>query len=300
MPNINFRNIEQTVFMLICIIAASFASLMLILIFAQIIIGALPSLSFYFILTPESATPGLGQGIANAIVGTILISLIATALASPIAVGTAIYLQKYAKESKAVKLFRFLIEVLSGTPSIVLGIFGLLVIAIYLRPFTGGFSLISGSIALAILIIPVIERAAEDSIQAVDITHEEGSYALGATRWETLKHITLPCAASGILTGIILGLGRAAEESAVVILTAGYSQFFPEFGIKNSDVLFGGIKIYPFQDLVGTLPLSVYHAYEHSNIIPISNAFAAAFVLIIIVLIVNIGAKIILWRFKVE
>lgn len=296
MASLSTRKIEQAVFLLLCILAASFASLMLLAIFAQICIGALPSLSPYFILTPESATPGLGQGIANAIVGTILISLVSTVLASPVAVGTAIYLQKYAKETWAVKCFRFLIEVLSGTPSIVLGIFGLLFIAIYLGPLTGGFSLISGSIALAILIIPVIERAAEDAIQAVDATLEEGSYALGATKWETLKGITLPCALSGVLTGIILGLGRAAEESAVVILTAGYTQFLPEVGIKNSDKLLGGIKVYPFQDLVGTLPISVYHAYEHSNIIPLSNAFAAAFVLIVFVLIVNLVAKLILWR----
>jgi phosphate transport system permease protein len=292
-----WRRFEQNIFYIICVCAALFASLMLFFIIGDIFLNALPSLSRYFITTPESATPYIGQAIGNAIVGTILISVISTLLATPVAVGTAIYLQRYAREGRAVKVFRYLIEVLSGTPSIVLGIFGLLMISMYLGPLTGGFSLISGSIALSILILPVIERAAEDAILRVDNLHEEGSYALGATKWETIKLITLPSAASGILTGIILGFGRAAEESAVVILTAGYSQFMPEFAVKANEKLIGGIKIYPLQDVVGTLPYAVYHAYENSNVVKLSNGFAAAFILICIVLVINISAKVIAHRY---
>jgi len=295
MIRIKWRNIEQTIIHTVCIIAALVASLMLLLIISHIFINAIPALSMYFIFTPESETPKIGQGIANAIVGTVIISLTSTILATPIAIGTAIYLQRYAKNGRAVRFFRYLIEVLSGTPSIVLGIFGLLLIAIYLGPFTGGFSLISGSIALMILIIPVIERAAEDAIQGTDRLLEEGSYALGATKWETLRNITIPTALSGILTGVILGFGRAAEESAVVILTAGYSQFMPEFAIRHNEKFFTGFKVYPFQDVIGTLPYSVYHAYENSNVIPLSNGFAAAFVLICIVMIINLSAKTVLW-----
>lgn len=292
-----WRRLEQNIFYIICVCAALFASLMLFFIIGDIFINALPSLSWYFITTPESATPYIGQAIGNAIAGTILISVISTLLATPVAVGTAIYLQRYAREGRGVKVFRYLIEVLSGTPSIVLGIFGLLMISMHLGPLTGGFSLISGSIALSILILPVIERAAEDAILRVDKLHEEGSYALGATKWETIKLITLPSAASGILTGIILGFGRAAEESAVVILTAGYSQFMPEFAVKANEKLIGGIKIYPLQDVVGTLPYAVYHAYENSNVVKLSNGFAAAFILICIVLVINISAKVIAHRY---
>lgn len=273
---------------------------MLVYIIFTIFTEALPSLSLEFITTAESDFPGVGGAIANAIAGTLIISICATLIATPFALGTAIYLQKYAKESLFTKTIRFMVEVLSGTPSIVLGIFGLLVLVWYLKDITGGFSLISGSIALSILIMPVIERAAEDAIVAVPKSIEAGSYALGADKWHTIRNITLPTAISGITTGIILGFGRAAEESAVVILTAGYTQFMPEFAIKSTEKLASGFKIYPLQDLVATLPYSVYHGYENSNVIPISDAFAAAFVLIVIVLAINTVAKIILWRYKFE
>jgi len=142
--------------------------------------------------------------------------------------------------------------------------------------------------------MPVMERSIEDAICSIPLELEEGSYALGANKWQTIRQITLPTAISGIVTGAILGFGRAAEESAVVILTAGYSQFMPEFAIKSNPNLMGDIKIYPIQDLVGTLPYSVYHAYENSNVIPMSNGFAAAFILIAFVLLINFLAKVVI------
>lgn len=287
-----FRKLEEKIACSICIGGAILASLMLIFIIGVVFLKGLPSLSWYFISTPESVTPGIGMGIANAIIGSILISIFATIFATPLALGTAIYLQKYAPDTKLTRSFRFLIEALAGIPSIVLGIFALLVFAYYMKFYTGGLSLLSGSIALAILILPVIERSIEDAIARVPPEYEEGSYALGASKIHTIVFMVIPCCLPGILTGMILGFGRAAEESAVVILTAGYSQFMPEFAIKNSDKLFAGIKVYPLQDLVGTLPYAVYHAYENSNVIPMSNGFAAAFILICVVLIINFVVKI--------
>ncbi|MCK9579240.1 MAG: phosphate ABC transporter permease PstA [Methanoregula sp.] len=291
-----FNKIEETFFYTISAGAALIGCLLLFMILAEIIIRAIPSLTWYFITTPESMTPHIGMGIANAIWGSLIISLFATVIAIPLALGTAIYLQKYAAEGRITRAFRFFIEVLSGTPAIVVGIFGLLVLVTYLRPVTGGFSLLAGSIALAILIVPVIERSIENAISAVPFELEEGSYALGATKWQTIRMITLPTAVSGIITGAILGFGRAAEESAVVILTAGYSQFMPEFTIKPNTNLLFGIKIYPIQDLIGTLPYSVYHAYENSHVIKESNGFAAAVILISIVILVNFSAKIFITR----
>jgi len=292
----NMRGIEERIVQICSAGAALFAAGMLLIIVAVIGIYALPSLTPYFILTPESQTPKIGMGIANAIVGSIVIASLATLLATPLAIGTAIYLQRYAKDSIITRAARFFIEVLSGTPSVVVGIFGLLVLVYYLKPFTGGFSLIAGAIALAILIVPVIERSIEEAIITVPKEIEEGSYALGADKWQTIRDITVPIALPGLITGIIFGFGRAAEESAVVILTAGYSQFMPEVAIKSNEKLFGGIKIYPLQDVIGTLPYSVYHAYENSNVVKLSNGFAAAFVLICIVLLINLSAKIILSR----
>lgn len=290
------NRIEESLFHAICAGAAITGCVLLILILTEITLRALPSLSWYFMMTPESATPHIGMGIANAIWGSIIISLLATILAIPLAMGTAVYLQKYAGDNQVTKSFRFFIEVLSGTPAIVIGIFGLLIFVYYLRPLSGGFSLISGSIALAILIIPVIERSIEEAIHTVPFELEEGSYALGATKWQTIYMVVLPTAISGIITGAILGFGRAAEESAVVILTAGYSQFMPEFTIKSNQNLLFGIKVYPIQDLIGTLPYSVWHSYENSNVIPVSNGFAAAFILIIFIILVNFFGKITITR----
>jgi len=292
---LKLRYLEEKVIFGICLFAAIVTAFLLIFIIGKIAIEGLPAINPYFLLTPESATEGLGKGILNAVIGTILISFLSTLIATPLAIGTAIYLQKYSQEGRITRTIRFFIEVLSGTPSIVLGIFGLFLLVYYMRIFTGGFSLLAGSIALAILIIPVIERAAETAIFALPPGLEEGSYALGATKWQTIRQIVIPSSISGIITGVILGFGRAAEESAVVVLTAGYTQFIPEFGMGADEKVLFGTRIFPFQDLVGTLPIFVYHGYQNSAMIPIANTFAAAFVLICIVLRINIAAKTIFW-----
>ena len=295
----NKRTLEGLIFKAISYIAAAITLLALIGILGRITLEALPSLSLYFIITPESKVPGLGGGIANAIAGTLLLSLLSTALATPLAVGTAIYLKRYAKPGTLVRAFGFLLDVLAGTPSIVLGIFGLLFIVYYMKFVTGGFSLIAGTIALTILILPVIERAAEGAIDTVPSGLEEASYALGATKWDTVRRITLPFALTGILTGMVLGIGRAAEESAVVILTAGYTQFLPEFKVLPREGFLFGMKIYPFQDLAAALPITVYRSFEFPHLIPASNGFAAAFVLIVVVMLINAATRLLLWRSRI-
>ncbi|MGA2699178.1 MAG: phosphate ABC transporter permease PstA [Methanoregula sp.] len=295
MTALRIRHIKENVAIALCALGTLFAVGMLFLIIGDIFIGALPSLSLQFLITPESSTH-LGGGIANAIVGTILLSLLSTVLAVPCAIGTAIYLKRYAGESRVTHAIRFMIEVLSGTPSIVVGMFGLLVLVIYLQRVTGGFSLIAGVICLAILVIPVIERAVESAIDTVSPDLEEGSYALGATKWQTIKMVTLPAAVNGIMTSIILGFGRAAEESSVIVLTAGYSQFLPALGIDHNSKFLSGLQIHPFNDITASLPYAVYNAYENNNIIPMSNAYAIAFVLITFVLLVNVIAKIVCSR----
>ncbi len=177
-----------------------------------------------------------------------------------------------------------------------MGIFGLIVLVIYLQKITGGFSLIAGIICLAILVIPVIERSMESAIDTVDPELEDGDYALGATKWQTIKMTTLPAAINGIMTSIILGFGRAAEESSVVVLTVGYSQFLPALGIVHNSKFLSGLQIHPFNDVTASLPYAVYNAYENSNVIPMSNAYAIAFVLITFVLLINITAKVVCSR----
>jgi phosphate transport system permease protein len=291
MKNILFKGISYT--------AASLTIIALILILGRITLEAIPSLSLELLLTPESEAKGFGGGLANAIVGTIILSLGSTLLATPFAVGTAIYLKRYATNGRMVQFFSFMLDVMSGTPSIVLGIFALLLLVYSMRTITGGFSMISGTIALAILILPVLERASEAAIDSVPLEIEHASYALGANKWETIKLVTIPYALSGILTGFVLSVGRAAEESAVVILSAGYSQFFPEFKVLPNEKFIFGIKIYPFQDLIAALPITVYHSFEFPHMIDRSEGFAAALVLILIVMIINAIARLIVWRRRI-
>jgi phosphate transport system permease protein len=280
--------------------AALFTSMLLVLIIGSIAIRALPAISLNFLLVPEIGSPGMGGSIANAIAGTICLSVLSVLIALPFSLGTALYLKRYARENAFTRILGFLIDVLSGTPSIVLGVFAFFFIVYYMKAITGGVSLLSGSIALAILVMPVIERAAEGAIDTVPSMLEEGSYALGASRWQTISRITVPYALSGIVTGVVLSFGRAAEESAIVILTAGYTLYMPSFGAVPNPVLAGGIQINPLQDVIATLPVSIYHAYEYSYMIPRANGFAAALVLIAIVMAINALARLVLWKWSVS
>ena len=293
------RLIEKSL-TVVTMIAAVFTALLLVAIIGSIAWNGLPSLSMYFLTTPEINSPGAVQGILNAIVGTIMLSVLSVVIATPLALGTAIYLRKYSRENVFTKILGFLLDVMSGTPSIVIGVFAFYFFAISMRAITNGFSLIAGSFALAILIMPVIERATEDALNRVPNTLEEGSLALGTTKWKTIRKITVPYALSGIVTGIVLAIGRAAEESAVVIWTAGYTQYMPKFDVIANDKLILGLQIQPLQDLIATLPIAVYHTYEFSNTVPRSAGFATALVLIVIVMLINAIARIILWKWKIE
>jgi phosphate ABC transporter, permease protein PstA len=293
------RLIEKSL-TVVTMIAAVFTALLLVAIIGSIAWNGLPSLSLYFLTTPEINSPGAVQGILNAIVGTIMLSVLSVVIATPLALGTAIYLRKYSRENVFTRMLGFLLDVMSGTPSIVIGVFAFYFFAISMRAITNGFSLIAGSFALAILIMPVIERATEDALNRVPHTLEEGSLALGTTKWKTIRKITVPYALSGIVTGIVLAIGRAAEESAVVIWTAGYTQYMPKFDVIANDKLILGLQIQPLQDLVATLPIAVYHTYEFSNTVPQSAGFATALVLIVIVMLINAIARIILWKWKIE
>lgn len=298
----NFRKSEEKFFKVCTYTSAFVVILVLFIILGSIAYQGIPAINLQYLTTQEArhydvnGRPQLGGAIANAIAGTFLLSIFSVIFATPISVGTALYLQRYAKKSYFTKSLTFLIEVLSGTPSIVLGVVGFFILVILLKYITGGYSLISGSVALAVLILPTIERAAEEAIKTVPRELEEASYALGATKWQTLKMTTLPYAMTGIITGIVLGVGRAAEESAVVVFTAGYSQYIPEFKVVPRDGFLFGLKFYPFQDFVGTLPIAVYHSYEFPTQFPPEEGFAAAFILILIVMFINCLTKLILWK----
>lgn len=299
-----YRKLEEKLFKFCAYFSASIVVIALLIILGSIAYQGIPAINLEFLLSQEAmrfgpnGKPLLGGAIGNAIAGTFLLVVFSIMLSTPVGIGTAIYLQRYTKSDRFAEYMAFVIEVLSGIPSIVLGVMGFLIFVVIMKSITGGFSLISASLALAILVLPTIERSAEVAIKTVPRELEEASYALGATKTHTLRLITLPYASTGIITGIILGVGRAAEESAVVALTAGYTQFLPEFKVEHQSGFLFGLKIYPFQDLVASLPIAVYHSYEMPQFFPMSQGFAAAFVLILIVMLVNCSTKLIVWRLK--
>lgn len=294
------RKIEQEVFKIISWIAALICVGTLGWILLTIFIGAIPSITLDLFIYSEFGSPG--RGIANAIAGTLLLAIISNLIAAPIGVSVAIFLQKYSKKGIFTNILNRTIDILAGTPSIVIGLFGLFFFAFALRSITGGFSLLSGSLALIFVVLPVIIRSVENAISSVPLVYEEGSYALGATKYQTLKKITLPTAIPGILTGLILGIGSAVEQSATVLLTAGYNQFFPEFGIYPPDrealmgVLLFDTQIRPLQQPIASLPIAIFNAFRDPIRIPRSDAFAIAFVLITIIIILNSIIRFVAWK----
>lgn len=188
----------------------------LIIIVGFILINGLPAISWTFLSEAprDSMTAG---GIWPCILGTIILSLGTMAVAFPLGVASAIYLNEYARPGKTVRIIRLGINNLAGVPSVVFGLFGL---AFFVTFFGFGVSILSGVLTLSILVLPVIIGTAEEALKSVPMTYREASLGLGATKWQTIRLVVLPAALPSMLTGAILGLSRAAGETAAIMFTA--------------------------------------------------------------------------------
>jgi phosphate transport system permease protein len=240
----------------------------------------LTAINWTFLTQPPTNMMREG-GIMPAIVGTIYLILGTTVFALPLGVMAAIYLSEYAKPGPFTRLIRLSIVNLAGVPSVVYGLFGL---GLFVMLLHFGASLLSGSLTLAILTLPVVITASEEALQQVPQSFREASLALGATKWQTTVQVVLPNAISGIITGLILGVGRAAGETAPILFTvaAFYLRDLPH-------------SIY---DQAMALP---YHLYVIATQVP--NAppkvqWGTALVLLIIVLGMNLVAAVIRTRFR--
>ncbi|MGB4441977.1 MAG: phosphate ABC transporter permease PstA [Coriobacteriia bacterium] len=176
-----------------------------------------------FIFTKPHGVNAEG-GIGPTIVATIYVTGLAMLIVTPIAVLAAVYLAEYAVQGKLVNAIRFAADTLASVPSIVLGLFGF---AFFYEAMGLGFSVLSGALALSFLMLPIVMRATEEAIRAVPRFIRWGSYGLGASKWQTVSRIVLPAAAPRILTGLILAMGRAVGETAVVIFTMGEAIYTP-------------------------------------------------------------------------
>ncbi|MFH0966096.1 MAG: phosphate ABC transporter permease PstA [Methanobacteriota archaeon] len=237
----------------------------LIFILYDIFSHGLPYVTIPFLTEPPSNL-GREGGIFPAIIGTFYLILGSIAIALPLGIGAAIYLVEYTKENLLTRLIRTATDLLNGTPSIVFGLFGFTFLVIYLGI---GISLFAGIITLALMVLPTVIRTTEESLRSVPDSIREGSYALGATKWQTVRRVVLPPAIPGIITGAILSIGRAAGETAPIMFTA---VVFMQRRLPGSVF-----------DPVMALP---YHLYVLATNVPgaRNNQYATAVVLLILVI----------------
>ncbi len=248
--------------------SASIAVLILTFILGYILIRGIGVINLSFLLGSPRLS-GAEGGVLPAIVGTFCLMVVAMLSAVPIGIGAAIYLAEYAPKSAATSVITFGVECLAGVPSIVIGLFGYAFLVIYLG---FGFSILSGGLALMFMVLPWIVRVSEESIKAVPMSLREGSFALGATKWQTVWRAVLPGAVPGIMTGVILGIGKAIGETAVIMFTAGSSLLMPSS-------LFDPVRALP------------YHLYIlASEGISDRMAYGSSVVLLAMVLLINLVA----------
>jgi phosphate transport system permease protein len=219
-------------------------------------------------------------GILPMIVTTLYVVLVSVAVALPVGIFTAIFLNEYSGNSSFVRILRLAIETLAGIPSIIYGLFGLLV---FCRMLNLGQSIIAGAFTLSIMILPVIIRTTEESLKSIPDSVREGSLALGATKFQTIFFVVLPSALPGIVTSVILAIGRVVGESAPVLLTVGISKTLPRSIFESGRTL--TIHLY-------------YLTNEAVRPEDFGIAFATAAVLVILVVIINTSTKIITSNFR--
>ncbi len=222
---------------------------------------------------------GEGGGALHAIMGTLLITLAAAVISIPIGIFTAIYLIEYGNNNRLARGITFLVDVMTGIPSIVAGLFAFALFALFFGP--GVRMGIMGSIALSVLMIPVVVRSTEEMLRLVPNELREASYALGVPKWRTIAKVVLPTSIAGITTGVMLSISRVIGETAPLLITAGVATSM------NYDL---------FDGRMASLPVFVYSQYMNQGIPAqafVDRAWAGALTLIVIVMVLNLVARLI-------
>ena len=261
-------------------LAAGVAIALLVGIMGYVFVRGLPQVSWQLLSTVQSSLKGT-FGILGNIINTIYIIVITLIIAAPIGIGSAIYLNEYAKPGKLVRTIEFTTEILSGIPSIIFGLFGMVFFGMTLKL---GYSVLTGSFTLTLMVLPLITRNTQEALKTVPDSSRSGALGIGATKWYMIRTILLPSAAPGILTGVILSIGRIVGESAALLFTAGSGFQLP----KN---LFG--KLF---ESSGTLTIQLYLSMQKAKY---DQAFGIAVVLLIIVLGINLLTRFLTNRFDV-
>ena len=231
----------------------------------------------FFTETMRGVT-GEGGGIYHAIIGTIIVTGLATLMSVPFGLFTAIYLAEYGHGTKLAKAIQSMVDVMTGIPSIVAGLFVYAMFELIFGP--GTRSGIAGAVALTVLMTPVVVRSSEEMLRLVPNELREASYALGVPKWKTIVKVVLPTAIAGIITGVVLAIARVIGETAPLLVTAGLAQ---------------GVNWNPLDGRMTTLPVFTYYQYVQPGVPPSNGqdrAWAAALVLIIMVMVLFSVARI--------
>lgn len=279
MDNLKKRKIKNNIFKLIVFSFSIFLAIPLFLILFYIFKQGISSINWDFIFSLPKPVGETGGGIANAIIGTFLLMIIASVIAIPLGITIGIFLNEF-KKSRLLYFVRLCVDILQGTPSVVVG----LIAYLWIVKSMGSFSALSGGIALCIMMLPVIITTTEETLKLLPSSLKESSYALGVPYYSTILRVVLPSALNGIVTGIMLSLARIAGETAPLLFTAFGSPFM------NLNVM---KPISSLPHIIFTYATSPYNEFH-------SLAWGASFILILFVLIMNISAKLIAKRWKVQ
>ncbi len=252
-------------------LSAAFSVILLAGIIVYVFVKGIRSVNLQF-LTTVTSTLNKTVGIAGNIVNTLYIIVITLLIATPVGIGSAIYLNEYAKPGKLVRAIEFTTETLSGIPSIIFGMFGMMFFGTGLGL---GYSILTGSLTLTLMVLPLITRNTQEALKTVPDSYRSGALGMGATKWYMIRTVLLPSAMPGIITGVILAIGRIVGESAALLFTAGSGYLLPKSGI-------GFLK--KILESGGTLTIQLYLSMAKAEY---STAFGIATVLLVIVLVIN-------------
>lgn len=268
----NKKRLSDLVWLFFIHLATMISVLLVGVIIGYIIYKGIPVFNFSYLVNKSSIINGT-VGILPNIINTIYIIVLTLLFVIPLGIGGAIYLQEYAKSKKIIKFISFATEVLAGIPSVIYGMFGML----FFGQLLGlSYSILTGALTLSIMILPIVSRNTQTALQAVPKTYKEAALGIGATKWYMIRTVLLPSAIPGILTGIILGMGRIIAESAALLFTAGSLAILPKD-------FFGHIF-----SSGGSLTIQLYLEMSKANY---DVAFVIALVLLVIVLYLNSLAK---------
>lgn len=278
MEEMNVRKQKDAILTFFIYLAAEISVLLLIGIIVYVFAKGFRVISWNF-LTQVKSTLKNTEGIAGNILNTIYIVVITLLIASPIGIGSAIYLNEYAKQGTFVKLVEFTTQTLSGIPSILFGLFGM----IFFGNVLGlDYSILTGSLTLTLMILPLIIGNTREALKTVPDSYRQGAIGIGATKWYMIRTILLPSAMPGIVTGIILAVGRIVGESAALLFTAGSGHLLP----NNAKGFLTKIM-----DSGGTLTIELYLSMSKAKY---DVAFGIAVVLLVVVFLINLLTKVLI------